>query len=362
MFRQLSLLTIYFFIISCCKAQLSISLQDLPAGIVQKQQLWNITTIYTGNTPINITISLTLIDLNDNQPVLTAFSKPIALSGGIRQLRAIDVSPVNYNYFSPAFSRLSEAFLPIGNYRACYVVYNGTKLSEDAMSEDCMNIEVNPLSPPQLTMPEDSAKLKDRNPQFSWLPPAPIILFSDLNYDLTITEVRNDQTSGTALQENIPIYNARRLTSVSNKYPVSAKALDTGKVYAWRVIAKNGEAFAAMSEVWTFKVVPEISVSKVSAAALYLELKSDQGITNTGLINDRNLGIKYYSYDAPHETFIKFYNDQGQLIKEVKRSIQYGNNFLAIELDQSFKEGATYQVEIKDLNLDSYKTSFRIIK
>lgn len=360
MYRRITYLTLLILFFFTGNAQLSLSVQEPPAGIVQKTQLWNLSLIYSGSNTINVIIGLSLIDMNDNQPVLVGFTRPITLAKGVRQLKSGDVSPIDYTYVSSAFGRLADAFLPIGNYRACYTVYSGDKHAENILSEDCINLDIQPLSPPQLTLPADTANIQDRYPQFSWLPPAPIILFNNLNYDLLVTEIREDQTPGTAIQENIPVYNAQRLTTVMNKYPLSNKSLDTGKVYAWRVIAKNGENFAAQSEVWTFRVVQDKPEILTPAGGMYLELKNDNSYTSTGMIPDNILGIKYYSYDKTHEDIIKFLNEKGEVIKEIKRAIEYGNNFMVFKLDHSFRDETTYFIEITDLQKSRYRASFRI--
>ena len=362
MYKRLTCLMTILIAILSVDAQLSVSLQEPPAGLVQKQQLWNLTLINTSNTPISVTIGLNLININDNQPVLTALTKPLSISKGVKQLKPIDISPVDYNYYSSASGRFSETFLPIGNYRACYTVYTGAKETPIVLFEDCVPIEVQPLSPPQLTMPADSASLQNRYPQFSWLPPTPVTLFSDLNYDLILTEVRSDQTASSAIQENMPVYNLNRLTTMVNNYPASARALDTGKVYAWRIIAKNGETFAAQSEVWTFKISPEKPETITPVGGMYLELKNDQNYTSTAVIPDNILGIKYYSYDKTHETAIRFLNERGEVVKEIKKMVEYGNNFLVFKLDKSFATETTYFIEVSDLQLTKYRTSFRISK
>src|SRR5207302_6108589 len=115
------------------------------------------------------------------------------------------------------------------------------------------------------------------------------------NYDLLIAEVQNGQTPEEALEDNLPVYSASYVTSVSKNYPSSYKALDTGKVYAWKVVAKNGESFAAQSEVWTFSIyqkqIPYLSAS----IPTYLELKTESSILSTGLINGDTLRVKFYS-------------------------------------------------------------------
>jgi hypothetical protein len=342
-------------------AQISISVQEPPAGIVQKRQLWNLALTNSG-APIDVIVGLTLIDLSDNQPALTAFTRFITLNKGVRQLKAADVEPVDYQYVSPAFSRLTDALLPIGNYQACYTVYVNGKEEKFVLAENCIMLDLQPLSPPQLTMPVDSATIQNPWPQFSWLPPAPVTLFNDLNYDLLVTEVRPDQSAGAAIQENLPIYNVRRLTTMVNNYPSSNKTLDTGKVYAWRVVAKNGETFAAQSEVWTFRITKGAPKALTPANGVYLDLKNSGDYTGTATIADNVLGVRYYSYDKSREAVIKFLNEKGEVIKEMKRTVEYGNNYIVFKLDYSFKNDNIYSIELTDLNMTRYRASFRVSK
>lgn len=362
MYRR-SFYTIFLMLLMAAgKAQVSISVQEPPAGIVQKRQLWNLALINSGNNAIDVVVGLTLLDLSDNQPALTAFTRFITLNKGIRQLKVADIEPVDYQYVSPAFSRLSDALLPIGNYQACYTVYISGKEEKIVLAENCIVLDVQPLSPPQLTMPVDSAVIENPWPQFSWLPPAPVTLFNDLNYDLLVTEVRPDQSAGAAIQENLPVYHVRRLTTMVNNYPSSNKTLDTGKVYAWRVIAKNGETFAAQSEVWTFSISNEKLAAVTPANGLYIDLKNSNAYTGTAVLQDNILGIRYYSYDKSREVVVKFLNEKGEVIKEMKRTVEYGSNFMVFRLDHSFKNENTYSIELTDLQMIPYRASFRMSK
>ncbi|MBO9204215.1 MULTISPECIES: hypothetical protein [Niastella] len=343
-------------------AQVSISVQEPPAGIVQKRQLWNLALINSANEPFDVIVGLTLIDLSDNQPALSAFTGFITLNKGVKQLKVADIEPIDYEYVSPAFSRLNDALLPVGNYQACYTVYTVFKEERRVLTESCIMLDVQPLSPPQLTMPVDSAIIQNPWPQFSWLPPAPVTLFNDLNYDLLITEVRPDQSAGAAIQENLPIYNARRLTTMVNNYPSSNKTLDTGKVYAWRVIAKNGETFAAQSEVWTFSISQNTTKALTPGNGMYLDLRNSNAYTGIAVIPDNVLGVRYYSYDKSHEAVVKFLNEKREVVKEIEKTIGYGNNYLEFKLGHSFKKDNTYSIELTDLNMIRYRATFRISK
>lgn len=341
-------------------AQVSLSLQEPPAGVIQKNQLWNIALIYSGSSNISVTINVTLVNSADNQPVLTAVSSPVTLSKGIKQLKLQDVSPINYNYFSIGFNRLSDGLLPVGRYRACYTVMMADRAHGDGITEDCINLEVLPLSPPQLNLPGDSDIVNSRYPQFSWMPPVPLNLFTDLNYEFLLTEVRNDQTAGQAIQENIPVMNISRNMFNTLNYPASSISLDTGKVYAWRVIAKNGDYFAAQSEVWTFSVASPSSTPLSPAGGIYYELKPAGNTGGTGLLPDRILGIKYYSYEKERPAVLSIVDGSGKVVKEYSRKAEYGNNFWIIELGREFKENENYRILIADLQGNSYSTSFRI--
>jgi len=358
--RMLCLLACNFFLITT-RAQLSVSLPDLPGGIVQKSQLWNMALMYSSDASVNVTVALSLTDVNTNQVVMTAFARPITITKGVRQLKIQDVAPIDYNYFSPVFSvnNLPDAFIPIGSYRACFTFYT-SKSNDQVIAEECMAFEVMPLSPPQLHIPFDSAGIETPYPQFTWLPPTPLTLFTNLRYDLLVAEVQTGQTPETAIQENLPVYTALNLTSMVNNYPASNKGLDTGKLYAWRIIAKNFESFAAQSEVWTFHVKKKGNIPVTALIKNFIELTSDNGLLKTGIISDNTLGVKYYSYDKTHEAVIRFTNEKGEVMKEVTKTILYGNNFLLFQLDRAFNTDTNYFIELNDMQMSRYKACFRI--
>lgn len=360
MVKCIYILLIFLLIHWDSKGQLSITMQELPTGIVEKHQLWNLTVLYPGQNPINIHIEMTLMNVEYNQPVFSATSRTFSVSRGINVLRMPDVSPINYNYFSTGLSGLNESFIPIGNYKVCYTIYSNDNHLEGPLAEDCMSLEIQPLSPPLLSMPENSVSIYERYPQFSWIPPTPIFLFNDLNYELLLAEVREDQTPEMAIQENIPLYQARRLQANFNSYPSTAKGLDTGKVYTWRIIAKNGESFAAMSEAWTFRVIANIPGGKVPETVSFIEVKKNNNASNSAIIDKDQLGIKHYSYGKTYEAIIKIFNEKGSLILKEKRTVQYGNNFFLIKLNKKFVENALYMVELNDFEGNRLRSSFRI--
>ena len=341
-------------------AQVSLSLQEPPAGIVQKNQLWNLAVVNAGTSPLEVSVVMTLSDLNTNQPVLSGASKSFILNKGVKLLRLAEIGPINYTYTSPVFGRLNESLVPVGLYQVCYVVHGGLKDASGTLAEDCMPLEVQPLSPPQLTMPADSAMLDNKNIQFSWLPPTPPTLFSDLNYDLVMTEIRPDQTPAAAIQENLPYYFARQLRTITNNYPSSGNKLDTSKWYAWQIVAKNGSNPAGFSEVWTFKIQPDKPNKQSRAGLLHIELGTGSNTPATVYLQEPILAIKHYSFDQDKEGIFRFLDENGNLIKTIKKKIAYGDNYWQIDLDRKFQTSTYYIIEYTDQHNTRYSASFII--
>jgi hypothetical protein len=114
---------------------------------------------------------------------------------------------------------------------------------------DSFEFEVKPMGPPRLVSPRDGAALPEgqKRPVFSWIvrgrrPMGP--------YTLTVVERLLNQTPEEAMRANPPWFAESGIVATSFTYPTSARALETGKDYAWQVTANLGVA----SEVWSFSM------------------------------------------------------------------------------------------------------------
>lgn len=256
-------------------AQVTLALEVPPTGVMQKSQLWNMVLVNGGNAAYEVDVTVTLLSTSDNNPVLTAVSRLVTLTKGAHQLKYADFSPVSYKYLSSAFNAdmRPEGFIPVGSYTVCYTVSRWVGDLPETLAEECIALEIQPLSPPVLNMPEDGSVVETRSPQFSWLPPTPMQLFGDLSYDMVIAKVGIGQSPLSAIQQNIPVYNVGRGRNNFLNYPASSGLLDTGVTYAWCVIARNNNQFIAQSDVWTFKVSNNQPEWIQSEGASYVRLK-----------------------------------------------------------------------------------------
>ena len=350
------------FISAAINSQVALSLQVPPAGVMQKTQLWNMVIVYTGANPIDIYIGLSLLNSRDNRPVMTATTRPFSVSRGAKQVSATDIAPVQYSYLSPIFDidRSPGGMLPIGNYKACYTVYKNEKGSVSPLAEDCIPVEVQPLSPPMLNMPADGAAIETGYPQFSWLPAVPQQLFSNLNYDLLLVEVLPGQTKGDAIQKNIPLYNAGFVKEPFNSYPASNKSLDTGRVYAWRVIAKNEDEYVAQTETWTFRVSSNTPKEQEILNDGYAVMEGS--LKGIYIIKDKTLHVKYFSFDRTAETTIVYIDEKNEIVDRQQQTLAYGDNYLDLKMGRGLQEGRVYQIIITDKRNKKNSLKFRISK
>lgn len=338
-------------------AQVTINAHLPPAGLVMGDQLWYLILSNSKEDVKEVNIKMSLQEASSGQIVLSANSGSFLLGKGIKIITSKDVQPISYNYTNPEFSR---AYLPMGSYIACYQVYFNGQKGEEPLGDDCIRINIDPLSPPLLNTPSDKSEVETPYPQFTWLPPAPMDMFSNLNYELLVTEVLPGQSSTEAIQQNTPLYSNSNLFQTYESYPSSFSGLDTGKLYAWQVVAKNGLHYAAKTEVWTFKVKKESLIPK-PIYGNYILLSNEMG----GIypIIENQLHIKYISKDQHFETNIIFLDESsGKEIKRKWQKIDPGDNFFDLEIGREFHQGKVYKIIITDQFKKQHSLRFSITK
>lgn len=339
------------------QAQVTISAQLPPAGLVQQDQLWYLVLSNSKEDILDVNIKMNLQDASTGQIVMSANSGSFLLSKGIKIITSRDIQPISYNYNSVDFSR---SYLPMGSYIACYQVYHVGQKGEEPLGDECLRINIDPLSPPLLNTPADKSEVQSPYPQFTWMPPTPIDMFSNLSYEILVTEVLPGQSSTEAIQYNTPVYTNSNISQTYESYPSSFSSLDTGKVYAWQVIAKNGLSYAARTEVWTFKLKKENS-KREPPNGNYILLNNE--VVGTYTVKRNVLHIKYVSSSMLHETSIIFSDSENDKpIKKVWQKIQPGDNYFDLDISKEFQPGRIYKITITDLAKKQHSLRFSISK
>ena len=346
-------------------AQVTINLQLPPVGIVQKNQLWNLSLINTGSSTAIVKLNMLMTDIATGQPVLSASTNTVNLPQGSRLLQYAELLPVTYTVLNSNYNvdPSSNGFLPVGNFNVCFQVMKHGAEAFQAVSEECTTIEIEPLTPPYLTIPADESEIEQDRPFFSWLPPNPISLFNNLSYSFKLVEVLPNQRGSEAVQQNIPLVLREFVTGNTFSYPNANPKLDTAKIYAWQVVANNNNLHVANSEVWTFKIKPGVQDdSRPVADAPFYKLKIEAGTAY--FICDGSLRYEYINELNDTHSAIKIYDisnrSKKQLIKEYAENLKDGQNLVIVDLKKDvLKKGHIYLMELTNSRNEIWACSFQ---
>ena len=350
-------------------AQIVINPQLPPAGLTVKSQLWSLSVVNPGSE-MQAQIELSMTDLSNNQQVLTATTRVLRFSKGLRQVQVADVGPVTYNILSPGINGggAGEGFLPVGNFELCYSLVRLDEAGSERVAEQCTSVVIEPLSPPQLVYPTDSERIELTRPLFTWLPPSPYTLFKRLTYDVKVVNVQSLQTGAEAVQENMPLLQQSNMATVNLQYPISLPELDTGKLYAWQITARSEGLEVAKSEVWTFRVQKQnLLLKKGLALETYAKLSRDNDgsyVISSGLLryqylnewNDSTVDLKLYDISSPKRSELPL--DSNYI------AVSYGENYNKMDLSESalLKDQHFYQLELVNSKNEHWYLKFQYRK
>ncbi|HEX2629791.1 MAG TPA: hypothetical protein VHM26_12280 [Chitinophagaceae bacterium] len=322
-----------FLLLFCIKtqAQLLVNLQLPAIGLSSKSQLWNMAAVNTTNGSLQIKVSMLFTDVSTGQLVFTASSGQFTLTAGSHILQANDFMPVVYNIVNGNYGidNSPGGLLPVGNFTICYQFDKIIGDNTERITEECETVEIEPISPPLLVFPEDQSILEINRPVFNWIPPAPVSLFSNLNYNLRLVEILPTQSAADAVQQNPAIFSQQNITGLATPYLSSLPALDTGKWYAWQVTANNNNTFVGRSDVWSFRITnPGIAADVSNKGQAFAKLRKEGEIHY--FICNRYLNVAYDNYLPDDTVSIAIYDVTGQFTP-----IELDSNYLVLHPGQN---------------------------
>ncbi len=354
------------FTIGFCAAQILISPQIPPQGLMQKKQLWNIMVVNNSGTPQPVRVQMLLTNPATGEKLLNGVSRVVVIPMGATALREDDFAPVQYNY-SGAYSlsdRNTGDLMMAGNYMICYSLMEANPKAEMLLAEECVPTEVAPLSPPQLITPADTSELETSYPSFNWIPPAPLTMFSDLKYELLVTEVKEGQHAHEAIQRNAPLYIQRYLSAPFLLYPSSYKALEAGKKYAWQVIAKSGNTYSQKTETWTFHIKEE-STARLIDGGVYTKLS--RGYDAHSYICRGNMRFEYFNESGDTTAAVNIYRvqeDRRTPVDQRTVPLKQGQNFIEFNIRNNgkYSDRQVFVLEILNSRREQWNLKFKYLK
>ena len=330
--------------------QLLITPQLSPTGILKKDQLWNIVVMNNNDQSLDVQLQVSMIGIKSGVKVLNGSSRVFTLTKGVRQLQVADLGPVQYDYASSEITdHVVNGLLPVGEYQVCYTLFEQSGKNMLPAIEQCMPVEITPLSPPQLNNPQKGDTLSNRYPQFQWIPPAPMNMFSDLNYELLLVEINKGQSTAEAIQKNTPLFHQYAIRNMFFPYPSSATALEQGKKYAWQIIARNGSSYAEKTESWDFTIAEGPGIQGIKASGFP---RLQQGTNALYYIFENQLQFAYTNIAGDSTATLQFFREHGteEAIFHKSIHINPGENLIREDLlkKQVFWENELYRLEITD--------------
>ncbi|MFT3981138.1 MAG: hypothetical protein QM687_11755 [Ferruginibacter sp.] len=329
------------------KAQVNVNVQMPPAGLVQKEQLWDLVLVNNSSDMLDITLQLNLQEASTGQVVLTGTTGNLLLGKGAKMIKAANLQPITYTYNLPDFAR---SFMPMGSYIVSYQVIDAGGRKDVPIAEERLRINIDPLSPPLLSSPADKSVIETPYPQFTWMPPTPFDMFTSLSYDLLVTEVLEGQSSTEAIQYNTPIYTGTNITHPYTSYSTGFSKLDTGKLYAWQVVAKNGLSYAVKTEVWTFRIARPSWVQQIIEQTPFIKMKMnspEKGIAPNGFLK---LSYINESSDTSLTVQVKELNKNNENGFAFDIKLTPGENLIQKDLEKEIrpKDGTLYEASIRN--------------
>ena len=352
--RKSFLLLCACFFSAIALTQVNITMQIPPGGMVQKEQLWNLVVTSTEDAMASVQVKMNLQDAESGQTLMSARSGNLFLKKGARVITVRDLNPVLYHYEEQAFD---NSFLPSGNYTVCYQVVRISVKGDELLADECSNLKVDPLSPPLLNTPSDNSTVETSHPQFTWIPPVSMNRGKDLTYDLYVTEVFPGQTPLEAIQTNTAVYQATRVNRSFENYSASHKGLDTGKIYAWQVIARRRDHVEGRTDVWTFRLRSDNTAVKPAGENFLLMQNDVQGLYQ---LDDRKLRIRFYSESGSYQSLIRILDSGGKPVQEKKVDMTSGSNNITITLKRDVDAAQVYTAVLTDRNQKQHFLRFQI--
>jgi hypothetical protein len=231
--------------------------------------------------------------------------------------------------------------------------------------ENCIPVNVDPLSPPLLNTPANEDKLMTPYPQFTWLPPTPIGLFNDPGYAIIVVEVLPGQGKADAVQQNIPLNASVYTKDLFWNFPASTRSLDTGKVYAWRVVAMNSGKAVALSDIWTFRVTSNKPAVEAEKPSPFVEVKRTQDAVIAATGNVLRIMYDNAAADSTIKYTITSIEEPGNpVVQEGELPLKYGQNQLQVPLrsNRKIQSNKVYLFRFVSSRNESWTVKFTVTK
>lgn len=304
-------------------SQVQVMLQQPPRNQLKVADLWKITIINTTADEYLVFLRGTATHDKDGQIADAHTATFVVPANTTKMVSGADISPVKLDSSNPEYKAVfsQTGTVPAGNYTICVyvnaVARNGNAIPvPEVIGSDCKTAEVQPQSPPVLVFPNDESDVSDKQPQFTWLPPAPLKPGQKPRYQLRIVEILGRQTAYDAMQSNPAWFTTAVAGVTTSRYPLASRSFIEGRRYAWQIKAFGDGYAIGESEIWWFRYNPNKAANSNDGSDYPIlpggsigeqaNRMEGNGTTLPGRPTTATPGLGFVQLEAP---FLKNYHD-----------------------------------------------------
>jgi hypothetical protein len=261
---EISILTSKFsvgailFLLSCiASAQIHIILKQPPPNQLKIADLWNLTVTNTSNEDYRIFMEGSVSESKDG-PIVEGTTPAFELKAHeTKSFTPTNIGSAKVTWRNNKYKEIiiRTGGAPSGNYTIC--VFAKHETTGEELGRDCKEQNVELVSPPILTFPEDGGSVEQKYPTFTWLPPPGIM---NPTYKLRIVEILGRQSVEEAMQRNSAFFENSDIRMPMLQYPLSGQEFQPEHKYAWKIAAFSDGIPLGESEIWWFTFMPSTPI------------------------------------------------------------------------------------------------------
>jgi hypothetical protein len=277
LFRTILIIPIFILCAFQAKAQVKVSLQYPSAFQFVPGDLWNVTLENSSSSTKRVFLK-GMVKTGTQKTLFEVHSSPFDLPPGTHIYSPITVSTARTAHFDPTIQNAlnNTGEFPAGAYITCVAVFE--EQNTIRQDENCVENNVEIISPPILVSPEHQSNPDNLNPTFTWIPPSPIRNLNRVQYDFVLVELFDHQSSLEGILRNPPYYFETGLNQTVQPYPITALPLNFEKRYAWQITARIDDYIVGKSEIWEFVIKKKtVELDTIVDTHNFLQLTKQQG-------------------------------------------------------------------------------------
>jgi len=235
-------------------------LRQPPPNMLRLSDLWEVDLFNQGRTTVQVYMTA-VVEQGTEGTVVTSTTTTFSLPPGTKTITASNasqLSPVSTQYvvsrYRDALRKTSQ--FPSGSYTVSVTLRATAAAAAPELARDAIDQRVELASGPILITPTNESTVEMPLPVFTWASPGPMSVDGSTTFTLKIVEILARQSADAAMLRNRSWYQQEKVYTTNLQFPVSARAFQTGKRYAWTVYAYNFDVLVGQSEVWEFTYQP----------------------------------------------------------------------------------------------------------